>query len=180
MIFNKHNISEAFAQNNSVVAVNTIEENTRFVNHVVLLMYSNAYQMDENSMDELRKIALQEPYYGGEAVYRARTLLKLSNESISTMSHNTIPIIKKSSESKSVFIYPNPVNDKLYVKTSNQDDNSNTEVQICNIYGQPLIQVSGLNSDVNTIDVSALKKGLYFISIYVDGKLTTTQKFVKE
>lgn len=54
------------------------------------------------------------------------------------------------------------------------------EVQICNIYGQPLIQVSNLNSDINMIDVSALKKGLYFTSIYIDGKLTKTQKFVKE
>lgn len=174
------NISDAIAQNNTVVAINTIEKNSRFVNHVVLLMYSNAYQMDEDLMDELRKIALQEPYYGGEAVYRARTLLKLSNESISTMSHNTIPIINKSSESISIFIYPNPVNEKLHVKISNQDDNANMEVQICNIYGQPLIQVSNLNSDINMIDVSALKKGLYFTSIYIDGKLTKTQKFVKE
>ena len=107
-------------------------------------------------------------------------ILKLSNESISAMSHNTIPIIKKSIESNLVFIYPNPVNEKLYVKTLVYDENANTEVQICNIYGQPLIQVSGLNSDINIIDVSTLKKGLYFISIYIDGKLTATQKFVKE
>lgn len=60
-----------------------------------------------------------------EAVYRARTILKLSNKSISTMSHNTIPIIKSSSESNLVFIYPNPVNEKLYVKISIQDENAN-------------------------------------------------------
>lgn len=55
-----------------------------------------------------------------------------------------------------------------------------SQSQICNIYGQPLIQVSNLNTDINMIDVSALKKGLYFTSIYIDGKLTKTQKFVKE
>ena len=63
LAYQNGNITDAIAQNNSVVAVNTIEENTRFVNHLVLLMYSNAYQMDEDLMDELRKIALQEPSF---------------------------------------------------------------------------------------------------------------------
>ena len=60
-------------------------------------------------------------------------------------------------------IYPNPVDDVLYIKS----DNNIKEINIYNIVGIKVATINGQQSTVN-IDMSGLNSGVYFIDI--DGK----------
>jgi hypothetical protein len=61
-------------------------------------------------------------------------------------------------------LYPNPVDDVLYIKS----DNNINEVNIYNVVGIKLIAVSGQQSAVS-VDMSGFKSGVYFVEI--DGKV---------
>ena len=61
-------------------------------------------------------------------------------------------------------LYPNPVDDVLYIKS----DNNINEVNIYNVVGIKLIAVSGQQSAVS-VDMSGFKSGVYFVE--VDGKV---------
>ncbi|OFY24910.1 MAG: hypothetical protein A2X02_10050 [Bacteroidetes bacterium GWF2_29_10] len=70
-------------------------------------------------------------------------------------------------------IYPNPANDRLYIKTTSK--RPNIFVEISNIYGQLILhsQFSILNS-IATLNINHLDSGIYFIKIK-----NQTFKFVK-
>jgi hypothetical protein len=75
-----------------------------------------------------------------------------------------------------IFIYPNPVKDKLFIKT-NYDFPLNSSVEIYTITGQSIYK-SYYKNDVG-IDVSYLKKGIYFIN-FIYGNSYIYKKFVKD
>ena len=60
-------------------------------------------------------------------------------------------------------IYPNPVDDVLYIKS----DNNIEEINIYNIVGIKVATVNGQQTTVN-IDMSGFNSGVYFVE--VDGK----------
>lgn len=69
-----------------------------------------------------------------------------------------------------ILIYPNPVNSRLYVVLENQ---LIKEVEILDLGGKVL-----LKGYSNSIDVSALPRGIYFISISTK-EMTVSRKFIK-
>jgi Secretion system C-terminal sorting domain len=72
-----------------------------------------------------------------------------------------------------VALFPNPVEDSLNIKLS--DTNQLQSTSIYNALGQLLLQ----NTTSNSIDVSDLTTGTYFISIATE-KGVTNQKFIKQ
>ena len=73
-----------------------------------------------------------------------------------------------------ITIYPNPTTTSLTIQSTNQPIN---EIQITNIIGQIVYQqVVTANSQLQTIDVSALPGGVYFVKV----NNTEVRKFVKE
>jgi len=70
-------------------------------------------------------------------------------------------------------IYPVPVNDKLTINTTEIID----LLEVYDITGK-IILSSTLNQSINTVDVSSLKKGVYFISIFNNEKLLGNKKFI--
>jgi len=68
-------------------------------------------------------------------------------------------------ESKSVEIYPNPTNSVLNITSENE--NKISRISIYNSLGQKVLEI---NKSVNQIDLSNLKKGIYFIEFETDGK----------
>ena len=69
-------------------------------------------------------------------------------------------------------IYPNPVQDKLYLETKGQKWN----YKIINLHG--LQMMKGQYQD--HIGVEALPSGIYFLQLQRDGELYKAIKFVKE
>ena len=73
------------------------------------------------------------------------------------------------SEADAIALYPNPVKDRLMVKSENLQS-----IEIYNLVGQ---QVLVSTSDV--VDMGVLNQGIYFVRINADGK-TVTKRVVKQ
>jgi hypothetical protein len=75
--------------------------------------------------------------------------------------------------SEKVNIFPNPVNDRLYI--TNLDKISS--VEILNTQGKIIMRKSELKGN-QYIDLSGLQKGVYIVN-FIDNNLNTTKSFVK-
>ncbi len=101
--------------------------------------------------------------------------LKLQKSDFSTMSLDFLPRTLSTNDfSKNGFkIFPNPVSNELFISAENLQI---TEISIYSISGQLIFKS---NKDESSVDVSALKNGIYFIEITSDqGKMI--KKFIKE
>ena len=72
-------------------------------------------------------------------------------------------------------VYPNPVNDKLYIETLTQTQT--LTVEIYDVYGRQQSMVNGQQSMV--IDVTDLNSGVYFVKV-VTSEGETVQRFIKK
>ena len=72
-------------------------------------------------------------------------------------------------------IYPNPVNDKLYIETLTQTQTQT--VEIYDVYGRRQSMVNGQQSTV--IDVSDLNSGVYFVKV-VTSEGEAVKRFIKK
>jgi len=90
---------------------------------------------------------------------------------------NITSINKLSNEVISVQIFPNPVKDILNVNTTITDNNA--EAIITDVSGREIIKTK-LNNNNTIINTSHIVSGIYFVKVYVQKRLTTTKKLVKE
>ena len=87
----------------------------------------------------------------------------------------SFPLFTSTSDLKNIedkIIYPNPVQDKLYLETTDQ----NWNYQIINLQGQQMMQ--GEYQDY--IGVEALPSGIYFLQLQQERDLYKAIKFVKQ
>ena len=78
-----------------------------------------------------------------------------------------------------VLVYPNPAKEKLTVMSTHLFS-AKTKLEIYDSLGKKISEQKGISANVNSIDVSSLSQGMYFLKI-TDGKLLDqTIKFVKE
>lgn len=139
----------------------------------------------------LESIALECPFEAGPAVYEARNLLmsytaksyynSCEGYTSAVATAKTSKRIKFNDEDEtkveeSISIYPNPVKDELNINIQLQE-NEVAEWTLQNIKGQ-LIQSDSLNSDNNTIDLSDLSQGVYFIQLMRNNQLIKTDKLI--
>ncbi len=77
-------------------------------------------------------------------------------------------------------VYPNPVNDVIYLQSS-QIITSETNVVVFDALGRKILNLQGNNSNVMSLNVSHLSKGLYFINITeTESQKTESIKFLKK
>ncbi len=76
---------------------------------------------------------------------------------------------------KALSVYPNPVKDVLNVKT----DLALESIEVFNILGKNVLTVSGNQISDNSINLSALNNGVYFVNIFAEGNKETI-KVIKE
>ena len=72
-------------------------------------------------------------------------------------------------------IYPNPANEKLNIDFSSTIDLENTTIYVTNMLGKKVIELNNFNT--NSIDISSLDNGIYFLNTNLNGK-KITEKFV--
>jgi hypothetical protein len=88
---------------------------------------------------------------------------------------NVVVGIKKLTP-ESISIYPNPATDKITIETSGETQES--YLAIVNIEGQQ-IMTSEITQPKNTIDISKLPSGVYFVRLTGD-RTVEVRKFVKQ
>ena len=74
-------------------------------------------------------------------------------------------------------IYPNPAQNKLHLDTGNKIVKS---ISISDILGNELIDIDYNYNNPNTLDISTLATGTYFINVMFDDGSSSIEKFVKE
>ena len=74
-------------------------------------------------------------------------------------------------------LYPNPVVDQLTLNFGT--DINNATVSILDLHGRSIMTKSAIRNGAQSIDVSNLKSGIYFVKVMVDGKVMNS-KFVKK
>jgi len=78
----------------------------------------------------------------------------------------------------SVFqIYPNPVENQLFMQFSN--DVVAETIRIYDLQGRLIHIETPTNTDLIEIDTSSLRTGLYFVTVIDDGGRASTERFVK-
>ncbi|RFM26753.1 T9SS type A sorting domain-containing protein [Deminuibacter soli] len=78
--------------------------------------------------------------------------------------------VKVTTDAKAVSIYPNPANNRLYIKGLLQP----TQLEVYNNNGQRMLSAKG-----TSVDVGKLTPGMYFLKIR-DGQKTKSYKFIKQ
>jgi len=76
---------------------------------------------------------------------------------------------------KRISLYPNPTTGMVYLRDMEETDG--LHYQLTDLYGRT-IEVSSM--DMNGIDISGKRPGVYFIRIFKDNKLITTEKIIKQ
>jgi len=83
-------------------------------------------------------------------------------------------IVLSTQNFNSVFeLYPNPVNDKLFINNSKQVNIEKANVY--NVFGKLILTTTNFTNEIN---VSSLASGMYFVQLESDNKVYT-QKFIK-
>ena len=85
-----------------------------------------------------------------------------------------VTAINNISAENTIKLYPNPVKNEVTIDLSNKLDFLGKEFQIFDINSRIIFE-GKINEILNTIDVSSLQKGMYFIKID-----KTLKKFIKE
>ena len=79
-------------------------------------------------------------------------------------------------EKSSINVYPNPAKNTVFVNLKNTKDIS--KIKIYSILGKEVKSVSITNANLQKIDISELKKGIYFVNIFCDDKIIDSKKLI--
>ena len=133
--------------------------------------YEFVYDMSTTNVEEMDdlEVAVWIQSYVTKEVHNSATLtegFKEDNEDIDNITEEQI---------SSVQVYPNPVNDKLYIATEEEVE----DVVVYSITGVIVGQQSTVNGQQTlTIDLSDLKSGIYFVKINT-GKGNIVKRIIK-
>ncbi|SNS32809.1 T9SS type A sorting domain-containing protein [Dokdonia pacifica] len=87
-----------------------------------------------------------------------------------------IPSRYENTDENQVFIYPNPTKEDLFIELLDQKQEIKT-IEIFNTHGHLVWKDEG---NLNTITISKLKKGIYFIKILTSDNTYITEKIIKQ
>jgi uncharacterized protein YjdB/lysophospholipase L1-like esterase len=105
-----------------------------------------------------------------------------STPTVSNINTITIPapittVIPTIVNEETITLYPNPVNDNLSVVFVNQIEKAN--VMILDLHGRTMMNKWVGGSSMETLNVSALSDGVYFVKVVANGKVMNS-RFVKK
>ena len=135
---------------------------------------ATSFNVSSNSGFTIYGLSYSETYYwqivannaGGDAV----------NSTVWSFTTEADPALSVDDESLNLFsVYPNPIKDNVKINTSLTIDS----VEIHNQLGQRVMDIKGNTLIDNTIDISSLNTGVYFLSISAEGK-SQSIKIIKE
>lgn len=148
--------------NSQVTPVNLHESNSKTVNAILIASDKDSIYYDNAGRTMLLSIAYQNPLIGGEAVYRARAILRLDleDQTIGFREANT-PV----KHDKSFSVFPNPTTGEFMVSIS-ATLNQEARLTVYNLLGIP-IQVGKIpmGQSSTTIELNAFEPGIYRLVI---------------
>ena len=161
-LLRNNDLASAYLLNESVVPSNLIEENSRGVNKIVSTQNRDSIYLSNDQKLILIPIAYQSPLIGGEAVFRARTLLGIDMEESQAAERIKSP---NSNLSSRFNIAPNPNRGEFNLTYYLQEGES-AEVTITDAEGR-FIGYKLLNSVISSAQFNLTDKqnGIYFLNV---------------
>jgi uncharacterized repeat protein (TIGR02543 family) len=131
--------------------------------------FSNVSVADEN---ESFKVRLR--FGGSDMTAENGKKVIINNIAVSAIDKNVLSAEDFITAENNLNIYPNPVNDRIYISSDTTID----RVLVYNIFGQ-MVHTSSENKNDTIIDVSNLSEGIYLVKVFTDG-YSKTKKIVKK
>jgi hypothetical protein len=174
-------VTYARGLNNQLNASSTCEKNQIAVNEIYLRSVAENTDFFNNEITQLQSIAEQCPYEGGDAVYEARAILGFLDEKYDDRKLCNVEGLKpkslergkaiEQSQKASGLIYPNPVNDLLYLNT----EIMGASIRIFDNVGILAYEADNVQSPISVVN---FQSGVYRIEIKQVGKRSIFQKFI--
>jgi hypothetical protein len=153
------------------------ETNLQTVNRIIIQLKGNFDNIDSISYYELLAIAYQFPSIGGEAVFRARAILRIDVDDTELMlrlngNEVTYPI-------NLVKIVPNPSKGKFRIVDAAGSTQRKYQYSISDDKGRLVKENSDQgNTNSNEIDLSNFNQGIYFVKVVFESGETQNFKLV--
>lgn len=158
--------------NETLISSNLIEANTRIVNSYESRFKCDSVAIADSDFVQLVPIAYQLPFFGGEAVFRARSILgiDLNDTQLSSRQDDNKNFIKPD-----FLLFPNPNNGYFYVTSTCFD--AHATLNIYNIQAQ-LISSIKLNEKkyCNLVSLNEVPNGLYQVVLTYNNNIQKTWK----
>jgi hypothetical protein len=173
-------ITDTEISNDAIEITNILESNERTINTLYLKAIARDTPLNDDEVSTLAHIALQCPYQGGEAVYRARSLYalydKFNDYNDDDCSKYKILTRVQANHTIDSPLYPNPAYSDLMIEMPKEYASSKIEIVFFNSFSQ-IVQRNTV-SGIDVIDISGLMDGIYTCLIYdkKDNRLLSTQK----
>jgi hypothetical protein len=161
------------------------------VNNIYLRTIAKGkYKFTDEQLSDIFSIANQCPDAGGPAVYSARSLYALVNDTIiynddslcASNAREFLPENEQPDENNNdVIMYPNPANTEVTFEF-NKPINTSYEIQIFNVLGAKTITQNVSTGSVSKeINVSDLPCGIYFVRIIsIEGLLFNNKLVIQK
>ena len=137
----------------------------------------NVYVNDALTLENTKELTYTINEFSGMIVVKVVAIYENGKTSVSVIDNLYIENITSIIENNiSLNIYPNPVNDRLYVETLTQTQT--LTVEIFDIYGR-VQKMSAISGQQSVIDVAGLNSGIYIIKINTkEGNIV--KQFIKQ
>jgi len=171
-------IYEGELTNNIINGDEQNEINSTLMNDLFMQLEEGNYTNLNEFYSQLLSIAEQCPYYGGEAVYRARAVLRLVNDSliynddVNCLLYGIyrIGVMDSTLTEEKIDVKPNPANNYIKVKVHCKE-NEVYDVEIINTIGQKVLNTSLPCNKENNINISFLQQGIYTVTVKTNTKI---------
>lgn len=177
-------------QNSMILITETLAEFEKTVNQINLeTVFQNNYSFTAQQAASLLYIASQCPWAGGNAVYEARSLYSLINDTIEFddialclqqgIYRQQVHVNDAKNLNFNSSIIPNPASDRITVKIDGFSESDLCNLIISEVTGkQVLVQVLNCKSHQIDISVKDLSEGIYFYKITNNSTVHSTGKFI--
>jgi uncharacterized repeat protein (TIGR01451 family) len=180
------NLTQSIAINNTASAIQLPEQNEQMLNQIVALFYLYGMDTLDAYYSQVESIAVQCPYAGGKAVYRARTFMEMLNDTMDYDDRTTCaqsgifrkPTVQSTALTHSIKIIPNPANDKIEIVLLGQYEG------ICNLVLRNAIGEEIYSSSLDCkkkstyISVSNYSPGVYYVQVFVNHLPLKVEKLI--
>ena len=184
----ENQVQAIFDTNRQIVTSETYEENERLVNEIFLQTLAIGKEPEGTAITELEHIAVQCPYTGGPAVFRARSLLADRTElafpddmdcgavtgerAVAT----DVGTVEKDSPVFSVF--PNPTDNRFTVRVD-KGAKVPRELRVMDVNGRLPLQQKMTEGQIEIdLQVGHLPRGIYLLQVYEEGKEVYSEKLI--
>ena len=163
-----NDMADALLRNSQLNTENLMEENSRFINEIVIASAEQPIALDSMQHAQLVDIAFQIPHIGGEAVYRARAILKMDVDDTQLNYRLANTGAGQNTIHHTNSIYPNPNNGTFFLNCM-VDDEHPAIVEMRDVTGR-IIMVKQLDEgNEHQVQMQNTTSGIYFLYLRSKG-----------